>query len=344
VASLTLPSPRTPDPHEAPPLRWGVLAPGGIARSFASAVQARSGQQVVAVGSRSLERAREFADEFSVPTVHGSYEELVHDSTVDVVYVASPHSAHHEHALLALRAGKPVLVEKAFTRNAAEAREVIETARTSRLFAMEAMWTRFLPHVDVVRQALEDGLLGEVHTVFADHGQRLFPDGPQRLADPALAGGALLDLGIYPVSFASFAIGPFSSVTAAGTVTDTGVDGQEGLVLQSDSGALANVAATMLTKTPTTASICGTQARIDITGDFYRPGAVVRLVAPDGSVLDEYDDAEKEHGLHQEAVEVARRISAGELESPLMPLDETIAIMEVLDSARQQIGVRYPGE
>jgi predicted dehydrogenase len=344
VADLLLPRPRTPDANDAPPLRWGILGPGGIARSFASAVQARSEQQVAAVGSRSLERAREFADEFSVPTTYGSYEELVHDSTVDVVYVASPHSAHHEHALLALRAGKPVLVEKAFARNAGEARDIIETARAARLFAMEAMWTRFLPHIDVVRQSLEDGLLGEVHTVFADHGQRLFPDGPRRLSDPELAGGALLDLGIYPVSFASFAVGPFASVTAAGTVTDTGVDGQEGIVLQADSGAVANIAATMLTKTPTTASICGTRARIDITGDFYRPGAVVRLVAPDGTVLDEYDDPEKEHGLHQEAVEVARRISAGELESPLMPLDETLAIMEVLDSARQQIGVRYPGE
>ena len=340
----TLPPPRTPDPYDAPTLRWGILAPGGIARDFARAVQARSGQQVAAVGSRSLERAQAFADEFDVPTTHGSYEDLVADDTIDAVYVASPHSEHHEHALLALRAGKPVLVEKAFARNAAEAREIVETARTAGLFAMEAMWTRFLPHVDVVRRSLEDGLLGEVHTMFADHGQRLFPDGPQRLSDPALAGGALLDLGIYPVSFSSFVLGPIRSVTAHGTLTDTGVDAQEGLVLEAESGAVANVAATMLTKTPTTASICGTRARIDITGDFYRPGAVVRLVAPDGTVLDEYDDPEKEHGLHQEAVEVARRVSAGELESPLLPQAETVAIMGLLDDVRGQLGVTYPGE
>lgn len=344
MPTLTLPSPRTPDPNDAPSLRWGILAPGGIARAFTRAVQARSSQQVVAVGSRSLERARTFAEEFSVPAAHGSYEDLVADDTVDAVYVASPHSEHRDHALLALGAGKPVLVEKAFTRNASEAREVVETARSKGLFAMEAMWTRFLPHVDVVRRALEDGLLGEVHTVFADHGQRLFPNGPQRLSDPALAGGALLDLGIYPISFSRFVLGPIRSVTAHGTLTDEGVDAQEGVVLEAESGAIANVSATMLTKTPTTASICGTQARIDITGDFYTPAAVVRLVAPDGTVLDEYASAEKEHGLHQEAAESARRISAGELESPLLPLDETVGIMELLDSVREQLGFRYPGE
>jgi len=342
--TATLPPPRTPEPHDAPSLRWGVLAPGGIAREFAQAVTARSGQRLAVVGSRDLGRAQQFADEFAVTRAHGSYEDLVADADVDAIYVASPHSEHHDHALLALRAGKPVLVEKAFTRNAAEAREVLDTARSSELFAMEAMWTRFLPHVDVVRRALEDGMLGEVHTVFADHGQKLFPDGPQRLSDPALAGGALLDLGIYPVSFASFVLGGFTSVTAHGTLTDTGVDGQVGVVLGSATGAVAHVGTTMLTKTPTTASICGTEARIDITGDFYRPGAIVRLVAPDGTVLDEYLDPETEHGLHQEAVEVARRVDAGELESPLLPHAETIAILEALDEIRRQVGVSYPGE
>jgi predicted dehydrogenase len=329
---------------DAPPLRWGILAPGGIAHAFATAVRARTSQHVVAVGSRNPGRAQEFADEFAVRRAHGSYDDLVGDPDVEAVYVASPHSEHHEHALLALRAGKPVLVEKAFTRNAAEAREVVDVARTANLLAQEAMWTRFLPHIDVVRRALEDGLLGDVHTVFADHGQKLFPHGPQRLSDPALAGGALLDLGIYPVSFASFVLGRFTSTTAHGTVTDTGVDGQVGIVLEAESGAVANVSATMLTKTPTTASICGTAARIDITGDFYRPGAVVRLVAPDGAVLDEYTDPEPELGLHQEAVEVARLVDAGHLESPLLPQSETVAIMEVLDEVRRQVGVSYPGE
>jgi predicted dehydrogenase len=344
VTSLVLPTPRTPDPRQAPALRWGVIAPGGIAHEFASALRARTAQQVQAVGSRSLARAQQFARDFEAVTAHGSYEELVADPDVDVVYVASPHSEHHAHARLALEAGKPVLVEKAFMRNAAEAREVVESARTAGLFAMEAMWTRFLPHVDVVRQCLEEGLLGEVHTVMADHGQRLHPDGPQRLSDPALAGGALLDLGIYPISFAHFILGGFTEVAATGVLADTGVDAQESVTVMSEHGALGLLGATMLTKTPTTASICGTRARLDIDGDFYQHGSAVRLVAPNGTELDRYAPHDVAHGLHFEAAEVARRVAAGDLESPLMPLDESVTIMTVLDEVRAQLGVRYPGE
>src|SRR5262245_49547802 len=204
----TLPPPRTLDPLDAPAIRWGVLAPGGIAHDWAAALHARTSSRVVAVGSRSLERAQAFASEYGVERAHGSYESLVGDDGIDAVYVASPHSAHHDHALLALAAGKPVLVEKAFTRNANEAVAVVEAAREHGLLAVEGMWARFLPHYDVVRRCLEDGLLGEVRTVEADHGQLLYPDGPQRLAAPALAGGALLDLAIYPLSFAHLALGP----------------------------------------------------------------------------------------------------------------------------------------
>jgi len=344
VPPLVLPPPRTSDPRQAPPLRWGIVAPGGIAHEFASALRARTAQQVQAVGSRSLARAQEFAREFGAASAYGSYEELVGDPDVDVVYVASPHSEHHAHARLALEAGKPVLVEKAFTRNAAEAREVVESARTAGVFAMEAMWTRFLPHVDVVRRCLEEGLLGDVHTVMADHGQRLYPDGPQRLSDPALAGGALLDLGIYPISFAHLVLGSFTEVNATGVQAETGVDAQESVTVTNERGALGLLGATMLTKTPTTASICGTRARLDIDGDFYQHGSAVRLVAPDGTELDRYAPHDVEHGLHFEAAEVARRVTAGELESPLMPLDETLTIMAAMDQVRAQLGVRYPGE
>ncbi len=253
--------------------------------------------------------------------------QLVADPDVDVVYVASPHSEHHAQALLAIEAGKGVLVEKAFTRNATEAAEVVAAARRAGVFAMEAMWTRFLPHIDVVRQCLEQGLLGEVCTVTADHGQQLYPDGPQRLADPALAGGALLDLGIYPMSFAHLVLGGFTSLTATGQLTDLGVDAQDAITVTSAAGGLGLLGTTMLAKTPTTASICGTAARLEIDGDFYGPRAVVRLVAPDGTELDRFVAADTAHGLHFQAAEVARRVSAGELESPLMALDETVAIM-----------------
>jgi predicted dehydrogenase len=344
MSSLTLPPPRTPDPGDAPALRWGILAPGGIARSFATALRAGTGQRLQAVASRSLPRAQDFADDFGIEAAYGAYEDLVADPDVDVVYVASPHSEHRTQALLATAAGKPVLVEKAFARNAAEARDIIESASAAGVFAMEAMWTRFLPHLDVVRRCLEDGLLGEVHTVHADHGQQLYPDGPQRLSDPALAGGALLDLGIYPVSFAHFVLGDFVDVTATGVRTDSGVDAQAAIGVTSSTGAMGVLGTTMLTKTPTVAAVCGTRARLEIDGTFYAPDAVVRLVATDGTELDRFSNPDTRHGLHFEAAEVARRVTAGDLESPLMPLAETRTIMDALDDVRAQIGVRFPGE
>ncbi|MBB2891615.1 putative dehydrogenase [Flexivirga oryzae] len=337
-----LPAPTTPDPKDAPSLRWGILAPGGIAAAFASALLAGTGQRIVACGSRSIDRAREFASQFGSFTAYGSYDELVADPTVDVVYVASPHSAHRDHALLALRAGKPVLVEKAFTRNACEAREVIEEARSRNLFCMEAMWSRFLPRYDVVRQAAADGLLGELDSIVADHGQLLYPAGPQRLAEPALAGGALLDLGVYPISLAAMLLPGELDVHATGSLTPTGVDRAETVTLRSG-GALATCVSTMSARTANTAVIAGTSGRLELPGWFYQRGPV-RLVGTDDVVLDTYAPESTEHGLHFEAAEVARRVSAGETQSPLMPWAETIRVLEVMDEVRAQLGVRYPGE
>ncbi len=339
----TLPASRIADPIDAPAIRWGVLAPGGIARDWTAALHARTASRVVAVGSRSLERAQAFATEFGVDRVHAGYESLVGDPGIDAIYIASPHSEHHDHAVLALGAGKPVLVEKAFTRNATEAASVIESARTRGLLAVEAMWTRFLPHIDVVRRCLEDRLLGEVKAVEADHGQLLYPDGPQRLADPALAGGALLDLAIYPVSFAHLALGAFTDVQATGTLAVTGVDASETIAVTGPQGAIGTLSSTMLAKTPCAASISGTAARLEIDGWFYQP-STVRLLGPDDRELDRYESPSREHGLAHEAAEFARLLASGRTESDLMPLDETLRIMQVLDEVRQQLGVRFPGE
>jgi predicted dehydrogenase len=320
-----------------------VLAPGGISRDWAAALHARTTSRVVAAGSRSLERAQAFATEFGAARAYGSYEALVADAEVDAVYVASPHSLHHEHALLALSAGKPVLVEKAFTRNAAEAVEVVEAARAQGLLAVEAMWARFLPHYDVVRRCLEEGLLGDVTAVAADHGQLLYPDGPERLADPALAGGALLDLGIYPVSFAYLVLGAFTAVQATGTLAETGVDAGETIGVTGPGGAIGTLSSTMLAKTPCTASISGTAARLEIDGLFYEPNAM-RLIGPDDRETDRHEPPSREHGLAYEAAEFARLLGDGRTESDLLPLDETVAIMRVLDEVRRQLGVHFPGE
>jgi predicted dehydrogenase len=338
-----LPPSRIPDPRDAPAIRWGVLAPGGIARDWTAALHATTASRVTAVGSRSDERAAAFAAEFGVERAHGSYEALVADTEIDAIYVASPHSEHHDHALLALAAGKPVLVEKAFTRSAAEAAAVIDAARSQGLLAVEAMWTRFLPHIDVVRRCLEDGVLGEVKTVEADHGQLLHPDGPRRLADPALAGGALLDLAIYPISFAHLVLGSFTAVQALGVLADTGVDAGETVAVTGPQGAVGTLSSTMAAKTPCVASVSGTVARLEIDGWFYQPNTV-RLVGPDDREIDRFETPRREHGLAYEAAEFARLLVSGATESDLLPLDETLRIMQVLDDIRAQLGVRFPGE
>ena len=345
----SLPLPHTPDPMAAPPLRWGVLGPGWIAGETVGALRSRTGQRVTAVGSRTLSRAQAFADTHGIPRAHGSYEELVADPEVDIVYVATPHSEHRAHALLALEAGKHVLIEKAFARNAAEAGDIVAMARSRGLFCMEAMWTRFLPGTDVIRQVLAEGRLGEVEAVFADHGQPLYPNGPQRLSDPALAGGALLDLGIYPVSFASFALGGLASVVAVGDATTEGVDAREAMIVRGTQGGLGMLHATMTARTATIASIVGPQGRLDLSertqwlGRWYAP-TVIRFQGRDSEDPAHWEPTDAEVGLHFQAAEAARCITAGLTESPLLPLDETVAIMATLDEVRHQLGVRYPGE
>ncbi|MFT4110308.1 Gfo/Idh/MocA family protein [Propionicimonas sp.] len=340
-----LPAARVPDPVEAPPLRWGVLAPGWIAGGFASALRSNTRQQLVAVGSRSRARAEQFASRFEVPDVHEGYRSLVEDPRVEAVYVASPHSEHAELALLAIEAGKHVLVEKAFTRNADEARRVVAAARAGGVTVMEAMWTRFLPRHDIVRQLLTDGALGELEFVAADHGQPIAH--VPRMQDPALAGGALLDLGIYPVSFACFALGIPAAVTASGTLTPAGVDRQLASVFgefAAHPGVHAQVSCTMGAKTPTTAVVAGADARIELDGEFYAPGSVRVVTAAGERVTSAEPELHGHNALAFEIAHFAQLVAEGRTESPLLPLEETVAIMDVLDRIRAQVGVVYPGE
>lgn len=343
-----LPESRIPDPYEAPPLRWGVLAPGAIAASMARALQ-RSSQRIVAVGSRTQEHADEFAARFGVERAYGSYEQLVWDPDVDAVYVASPHSAHRDHALLAIAAGKPVLVEKAFTRNAAEAREVVQAAKAAKVACVEAMWPRFAPRFDIVRQVLESGELGEVIAVDATHNRRITAKSGPRLHDPERAGGALLDLGVYPVSFVSFALGTPTRVLAAGNLTPSGVDRTVAAVetgFASHPAAVATITTTLAAASSVTASISGTEGRIELDGSmfFYSPGRV-RLVRPDGSSIEAPEVGPASHdALVYEACHLAHLVAEGATESPYLPLDETVSIMETLDEIRRQVGVAFPGE
>jgi predicted dehydrogenase len=341
----SLPASRIADPHLAPAIRWGIMAPGRIAHAFARAVSVGTASKVVAVGSRSLERAQAFADTHGVAAAYGSYEEVAADPDVDAVYIASPHSGHLEHALIAIEGGKPVLVEKPFTRSAAEARQVFDAAAARGVFAMEAMWSRCLPQYDVVRQAVEGGLLGDIVSVSADHGQPLHPDGPRRLSDPALAGGALLDLGVYPLAFADLVLGGFDSITAVGTLTEEGVDSTASILVAGPSGASGLVATTMLSHTPCTATVVGTRANILLDPTFYQP-TTVRLLSRTGEVLDVRDESlpHHVHGFSYEAAEVAWCLAEGTSESGLVPQAATLRVMDAMDEVRRQIGVVYPGE
>ncbi|HRL49277.1 MAG TPA: Gfo/Idh/MocA family oxidoreductase [Propioniciclava sp.] len=342
----TLPLSRVPDPCDAPALRWGILAPGGIASAFASALAAHTTQRIVAVGSRSAARAQTFAREHGIGVAHASYEALLDDPNVEAVYVASPHSRHAEQALAAISAGKHVLVEKSFTQDARQAAAVIDAARAAGITLMEAMWTRFLPHVDVLRQLLADGALGEIETVSADHGQRFTPDPAHRLFDPAAAGGALLDLGVYPVSFASMVLGTPGRITARGTLTDTGVDRQISAVFDQFPGSTAHalVTTTLAAQTPTRAAISGPEAHVDLPSRFYTP-VPLRFVPRTGEpVTSPAPVITGSGGLAYEAAHFARLVAEGRVESPALPWAETLAIMQTMDQMRAQVGARFPGE
>lgn len=321
-------------------IRWGVIGTGGIASAFTRAVGLLDGTEVVAVGSRSREGADRFAAEHGLRRAHPAYASLVSDDAVDAVYVATPHPGHHDAALLAIEAGKAVLVEKPFTMDAAEAASLVAAARARGVFLMEAMWSRFVPHMARVRELLASGELGDVRAVIADHGQWFADDPTHRLFAPTLGGGALLDLGVYPVSFASMVLGTPARVTAVSDAAGTGVDATTSIVLQHEGGAHAVLTTTLSAVSPTRAAIVGTEARVEIGSPFYAVPSVT-VTRRDGSV-EGGDEPRESHGLRYEAAEVVRCLREGLLESDLMPLDETVSIMGTLDEVRRQIGLVYP--
>ena len=311
-------------------LRWGIIGTGGIAHSFTGDLAHIEEGIAVAVGSRSLDSANSFADEFDIPRRYGSYEELVSDPEVDAVYVGTPHPMHRDHVILALEHGKHVLCEKPLTMNAAEARELVGVAQEKKLFLMEAMWTRFLPHVLALRELIAAGELGEIVSVEADHGQWFSPDPKHRIFAPELGGGALLDLGIYPVSFASMILGTPQRIVAMLDRAFTGVDGQTSMLFGYESGAQAILTCTSRARSATRACVTGEKARVEIEGSFYRPTSFTLIERSGESKRYEYPTVGG--GLQYEAQEVARCVEEGLTESPLMTLDESIAIMETMDT------------
>ena len=320
---------------------WGILGPGGIAKAFAEDLKKLNGHSIAAVGSRTLSNAQSFANTFG-GTAYGSYEELVADPQVDAIYVATPHPAHKENVILALNAGKPVLCEKPFAVNADEAQQMVDAAHKNGVALMEAMWARFLPHYAQVREIIQSGVLGKIHTIQADHGQRLADQNIPRLVEPALAGGALLDLGIYPVSFAHMILGNPSKITSSAVLTDKGVDAQTSMIFDYDDGAQAVLNTTMIEQTPCRAVVAGLNGWLEIDRTFYNP-ASMRVVLNDGTTT-EYPSSYVGHGLREQAEVFKQLVTSGQQQSQILNWQDTVDIMKTLDQVRSQIGLKYPFE
>ena len=321
-------------------LRWGFLSAGGIATSVADDFQI-AGITIQAVGARELAKATKFADRFGIPNRHQGYDALVNDPEVDVVYVSTPHPWHHQHALLALNAGKHVLLEKPFTINAREAQEIKELAAAKNLFVLEAMWTRFLPAMDAIFEVINSGVLGEIRLITADHSQYL--PHVTRLWEPELGGGALLDLGIYPVSFAIRVLGLPQRMTAKATLTGEKVDETTSIIFEYESGAQASLTTCMSAAGPVTAVVTGTFGRIEIDKSFYNQTSF-RVYNQGGEVISSYNEKIAGIGRQYQGLHLEKCVAAGLLESPTLSVTESVEIMKVMDALRAQIGVKYPTE
>jgi len=325
------------------PTNWGILGTGNIAHLVAEDLALLPDAELTAVGSRAQERADAFGDTFDVPHRHGSYEALVANPDLDVVHVASPHSAHLEHATMALEAGCAVLCEKPLALNAEQAERLIATARRRDQFLMEAMWTRFLPVMDDVRRLVhDDRVLGDVHLLRADIGVARPFDPTHRLFDPALGGGALLDLGVYPIAFAFDLFGPPDAVTSSAVLGETGVDEQCAAVLQYDDGTQAVWHASVRADAGRTCALAGPDGRLRGTRAWWK-GAPFELIRNDGST-ETWARPYAGNGYQFEAAHVMRCLHEGRTESPVMPLDESHALLQTMDALRDEWGVTYPTE
>jgi predicted dehydrogenase len=346
----------TPGPVRATPLpadrpvRWGVLATGKIATSFVRNLALLDECDVAAVGARRQESADAFAAEHGIDAAYGDYRALVEDPAVDVVYVATPHSLHREHVELAFDAGKPVLCEKALTLTAGDAERLVARARAENLFFMEAMWMRCVPMIRRLRQLVDTGVLGQVRQLRADLGFVVDKAPTDRLLDPALGGGALLDMGIYPLTFASLFLGEPSTITATAALSEAGVDLNLAIGLGYESGAIASLTSTMTAWSPRSASIATERGRLDVPPPFHHPTTVTWTPLDGDPDVAEPPAPQQLHegligtGLAHEALEVVRCLRSGETESPLVPLDDTLALMRQMDRIREIVGVRYPAD
>jgi predicted dehydrogenase len=323
-------------------VRWGILGTGVIAVKFAEGLKSLPGARLTAVGSRSKATADAFARDNGVPRAHASYSELVHDPEVDAVYIATPHTSHKDDAILCLAANKPVLCEKPFCLNATQAEAVINIARAKHLLVMEAMWTRFFPLMAELRKLIANGAIGNVRMLTADFGFHTDVGPTHRLLNPKLGGGALLDIGVYPISLGSMLFGPATRVSGLANFGETGVDEQCSMVLGYEGGKVGSLSATFRGNSFNEATLVGDRGRIRINRFWWKPESL-------SLIRDTHKDDFLEfpisgNGYQYQVVEFMHCMHNGKTESPVMPLDETLSIMRTLDQLRAEWGLRYPGE
>ena len=362
-------------------IRWGILGTGTVARDVARSFALVPDAELAAVGSRNLDTAQAFASRFGIPKAYGSYDELLADDSIDVVYIATPHDRHRDDCLKCFDAGKAVLCEKPFTLNAAQALEVVSAAREKRLFCMEAMWMRFIPLVRKVRELVDAGEIGHVQMVKADFGYPTWYDPENRFFNLARGGGSLMDRGIYTLSLARFLLGDHENLKSSATIGPTGVDHQSACLLEYPNGAIADLSSTLVTWGTNEAVIMGTKGQIRIHDPFYRPSRVsvkhfdepcapVESLGDNGGLTQKLKESALVNRLQRMATplldrlrggraishpfpgsgyqfeieEVTQCLQRGETESSIMPLDDTLAIMETMDEMRASWGMRYPQE
>ncbi|NQX11552.1 Gfo/Idh/MocA family oxidoreductase [Microbacteriaceae bacterium VKM Ac-2855] len=338
--TYAIPAPQLIAPDSVPALRWGVVGTG-IADKFVNAIHAHTTQRAVAVTARDAAKTQAFADAHGIPTVYATLDEMLADSAIDVIYVATPHPLHREQALAAIAAGKHVLIEKPIAMSADEAREITDAGRAAGVLVAEAMWTRYLPQADVIRQVLASGVLGDVQLVRADFGFAMPWLPEHRLWNPDLGGGAMLDAGVYPVSFASSVIGAPSSITAIGVVAETGVDASANILIATEAGPQAVLSTTLLASMPVTATIHGRTGRLDVLSPFFGPTGITVTT---GALGDEQTVTWRDEaldvlhdGLGYQATAFASFVAAGLVESPVHPHHEIVSVMATIDEVRRQV-------
>jgi predicted dehydrogenase len=320
-------------------IRWGIVGPGRIASLLIKDFPYVDGAEALAVASRSTERAEAFATEHGLARAYSSYHEIMNDPDVDVLYIATPHPQHHAIALAAIAAGKAVLIEKTFTATVAGAAEIIDAAKRDQIFAMEAMWTRFQPAIVAARALIDDGAIGEVRQLQADLGVDRPYNPADRLFDPAQGGGAMLDLGVYVVSFAQYFLGTPDRIEVTGSLTPTGVDAEAGLLLAYEDGRAATLLISLKHHTPGAARIQGTKGWIEVPPRFHHPHRI--LVCRRGQEPETINRPPLGAGYSHELIEVTECVRGRRSESVIMPLADTLAVQRILNEACERLGVYH---